>query len=146
VGFPGQNRRWTDDSPAGREERIKHLHESVEAMKQFHRQQLPANEQLNYDLYLTKKAEHFGRGLAVRWCCLGRRRERLIPITQMDGVQQDPAAVLAMMPRQTVSDYEDMLGRLERLPVLVDQNMDLMKEGLKTIRPRRSRCGMCRNR
>src|ERR1700739_4643939 len=51
VGFPGQNRRWTDDSPAGREARIKHLGESTAPMKQFHRELLPPNAQLNYHLY-----------------------------------------------------------------------------------------------
>jgi uncharacterized protein (DUF885 family) len=49
----------------------------------------------------------------------------------MDGVQQDPAAVLALMPRQAIADYEDMLTRLEYLPVVVEQSMALMQEGLK---------------
>ena len=29
VGFPGQNRRWTDESPEGIAARIRHLHESL---------------------------------------------------------------------------------------------------------------------
>ena len=33
TGFPGQNRRWSDDSPAGIEARKKHLHESAAALK-----------------------------------------------------------------------------------------------------------------
>jgi uncharacterized protein (DUF885 family) len=51
VGFPGQNRRWSDDSPAGIEARIKHLHESLATLKTISRDGLPAAEQLNYDLY-----------------------------------------------------------------------------------------------
>ena len=35
AGFPGQNRRWSDDSPAGIEARKKHLHESAAALKVF---------------------------------------------------------------------------------------------------------------
>src|SRR5215469_4893205 len=130
VGFPGQNRRWTDDSPAGREERIKHLHESVGAMKQFHREQLPESEQLNYDLY-WKRLQNGEEGLQYGGAAWSGGGNIWIPVTQMDGVQQDPAALLAMMQRRTVSDYEDILARLEALPVVVDQNMDLMKEGLK---------------
>jgi uncharacterized protein (DUF885 family) len=130
VGFPGQNQRWTDDSPAGRDARINHMRESAVAMKQFHCERLPANEQLNYDLYL-KRLQNSEEGLQYGGAAWGGDGNIWIPITQMDGVQQDPAALLAMMPRQTVSDYEDILARLEALPVVVDQNMDLMKEGLK---------------
>src|ERR1700731_5488598 len=47
AGFPGQNRRWSDDSPAGIEARKKHLHESAVALKGFLRDSLPRGEQLN---------------------------------------------------------------------------------------------------
>ena len=33
VGYPGHNREWRDDSPAGIEARQKHLHESVAGLK-----------------------------------------------------------------------------------------------------------------
>ncbi|HKF39986.1 MAG TPA: DUF885 domain-containing protein [Candidatus Acidoferrum sp.] len=130
VGFPGQNRRWTDDSQAGRETRIKHMRESTVAVKQFHRELLPPNEQLNYDLYV-KRLQNSEEGLQYGGAPWGGGGNIWIPITQMDGVQQGPADVLAMMPRQTVSEYEDIMARLEALPVLVDQNMYLMKEGLE---------------
>src|SRR3981189_269492 len=37
AGFPGQNRRWTDDSHAGIEARKKHLYESAATLKTFAR-------------------------------------------------------------------------------------------------------------
>ena len=52
VGFPGQDDRWTDDSPAGIAGRKKHLVDSLAALKGIHRAELPAGEQLNFDLYL----------------------------------------------------------------------------------------------
>src|SRR5277367_6512056 len=52
VGFPGQNRRWSDDSPQGIAERKQHLRESLAKLKSFARTSLPEREQLNYDLYL----------------------------------------------------------------------------------------------
>jgi len=130
VGYPGQNRRWTDDSPAGREAHIKHLHESVQALKQFHRDQLPANEQLNYDLYL-KRLQLCEEGLPFGGDALGGAGSVWLPINQMGGVQQDAPSLLALMPNQTVADYEDILARLESLPVAVEQSMDWMKDGLK---------------
>src|SRR5260370_22185560 len=51
VGYPGQNRRWTDESPAGFDTRVKHLRESLAALQQFKRESLPPSEQLNFDLY-----------------------------------------------------------------------------------------------
>ena len=129
VGFPGQNRRWTDESPAGREARIQHLHESLNAMKQFRREQLPANEQLNYDLYL-KRLQIADEGLQYGGTALGGGNV-WIPITQMEGVQQQPAGILALMPHQTGSDYEDILARMQALPELVDQTITEMKEGLQ---------------
>jgi uncharacterized protein (DUF885 family) len=129
VGYPGQNRRWSDESPAGIEERRKHLRESLEALKQFHREQLPAGEQLNYDLYL-KRLQLCEEGVRFGGDALGGYPVWL-PINQMGGVQQDPASLLELMPHQTVADYEDILARLEALPVLIEQDMALMKEGLK---------------
>lgn len=130
VGYPGQNRRWTDDSPAGYEARVKHLRESLDTMKEIHRDALPQSEQLNYDLYL-KNLQASEESLKYGGSPLGVTGNRWIPVTQMDGVQQDPAALLALMSRQTVTDYDDILGRLESLPTVVEQSLVLMQEGLK---------------
>lgn len=129
VGFPGQNRRWTDQSPEGFESRVRHLRESLEAMKRFHREQLPPSEQFNYDLYL-KRLQLCDEGLQFGGSAIGGGN-RWIPITQMDGVQQGPASTLALMPHQTVSDYEDILARMEALPLLVEQSMEQMRAGLQ---------------
>jgi uncharacterized protein (DUF885 family) len=51
VGYPGQNRRWSDDSPQGIEARKAHLAASLKKLEAISRDALPAAEQLNYDLY-----------------------------------------------------------------------------------------------
>jgi len=128
VGYPGQNRRWTDESPAGYELRVKHLRESLSAIKQFHRDQVPPNEQLNYDLYL-KNLQLFDEGLQYGGSPIGGGNI-WIPVTQLDGVQQDPAALLAVMPHQSVQDYDDILARLAALPQVVNQAIARMKGGI----------------
>jgi uncharacterized protein (DUF885 family) len=134
VGFPGQNRRWSDDSAEGIEQRRKHLHESLAALKKISRDALPAEEKLNYDLYreLLETAEE---GLQYGDDPLPFRNvvpgNVWMPVTQMGGIQQDAAAILANMPRRTVADYEDILARLEALPKSVEQNLVLLQEGLK---------------
>src|SRR5437879_1881415 len=65
TGFPGQDDRWVDDSPAGIARRKKHLAESLTALKGISRADLPAGEQLNFDIYLdlveaASEGLHFG--------------------------------------------------------------------------------------
>jgi uncharacterized protein (DUF885 family) len=134
AGFPGQNRRWRDDSPGGIETRKKHLHESAAALKAFSRDSLPRAEQINYDLYsdLLNTAEE---GLQYGDDPLPFRnvvpQNLWMPINQMGGVQQEAADTISTMPNRSVADYEDILARLEALPVLVEQEQALLEEGLK---------------
>jgi uncharacterized protein (DUF885 family) len=134
AGFPGQNRRWTDDSDAGIEARTKHLHESAATLKTFSRGSLPRAEQLNYDLYfdLLSTAEE---GLQYGDDPLPFRnvvpQNNWMPINQMSGVQQGAAETISTMPNRSVADYEDIMARLEALPVYVKQHQTLMEEGLK---------------
>jgi len=134
VGFPGQNRRWSDNSREGVEARVKHLHESLTQLKSISREALPPEEQLNYDLYreLLETAEEglqYGDGPAPFRDVVPSNV--WMPMTQMGGIQQGAAEVLSTMPRRTVADYEDILARLEALPKKVEQNTEMLREGLK---------------
>jgi uncharacterized protein (DUF885 family) len=134
VGFPGQNRRWKDESQAGFDARVSHLQESLTAIKRIDRATLPAREQLNYDLYrelLETSVEGLPYGddpLPFRNVVPGNR---WMPLTQMGGIQQDAAGTLASAPKEKVSDYEDILARLEALPLGVNQNLEMLRDGLK---------------
>src|SRR5713101_4293545 len=134
VGFAGQNRHWRDDSREGIDARIRHLHESLAELKSISRDELPAEEQLNYDLYreLLETADgglQFGDDPApFRDVVPGNV---WMPLTQMGGIQQGKASTLATMPHRSVADYEDILTRLEALPKSVEQNLVLLQEGLK---------------
>src|SRR3989441_7942192 len=134
VGFPGLNRRWSDDSREGLEARIKHLHESLSGLKAISRDALPAGEQLNYDLY-RELLETAAEGLQYGDDPLPFRSvvpaNIWMPITQMGGIQQGIASTLATMPHKSVSEYEDVLARLEAVPRNVEQNLALLQEGLK---------------
>jgi len=46
-----------------------------------------------------------------------------MPLTQLDGVQQDVPSTIAKMPAGTVGEYEDILARLAAVPVLVSQTI-----------------------
>ncbi len=134
VGFPGQNRHWRDDSREGIAARISHLHESLAELKSVSRDELPAEEQLNYDLY-RETLEAAAEGLQYGDDPAPFRdvvpANLWMPITQMGGIQQGRASTLAVMPHRSVADYEDILTRLEALPKSVEQNLVLLQEGLK---------------
>ncbi len=128
LGFPGQNRRWRDKSPQGIELRKKHLRESIATLKTIRREELPEVEKLNYDLYGRFLADleegtQYGddAGGGSLW----------MPLNQLGGIQQGAAAILALMPHETVADYEDILARLEALPSAVEQTLALLQDGLK---------------
>ncbi len=133
VGYPGQNSRWIDDSPAGIERRKKHLAESLAALKQIHRDALPASEQLNYELY-SQLLETSQQGLQYGDDPLPFRfvvpRNLWMPMNQMDGIQQDAASTLANTPHHTLAEYEILLERLGTLHMAVDNETALLKAGL----------------
>jgi uncharacterized protein (DUF885 family) len=134
VGYPGQDSRWTDDSPAGIEARKKHLRDSLAALKKFDRAALPPAEQLNYDLYLDL-LQTSEEGLQYGDDPMPFRtvvpRNLWMPLDQMEGIPQHAASTLANMPHRTVADYETILERLSALPGVVDQQIALLQEGLK---------------
>jgi uncharacterized protein (DUF885 family) len=134
FGFPGQNSRWTDETPAGFAARDAHLRESLATLDKIDRATLPASEQLNYDLYhelLSTSVEGLKYGddpFPFRGVVPGNR---WMPLTQMNNPLGDAADTLESSPRDKVSDYEDILARLDALPALVDQTMALMQEGVR---------------
>lgn len=122
VGYPGQNDRWTDQSLEAIERRKRELAAPMKLIESIDRSKLSAADQLNYDLF-RKNHEDAIEG--------ARFKQEYQPINQMGGVQQDVAEMLEMSPRVTVSDYENILKRLESVPTLIDQIIVLMEKGLE---------------
>jgi uncharacterized protein (DUF885 family) len=133
IGYPAQNNRWIDDSPAGIERREKHLAESIAALKEIHRDALPASEQLNYELY-SQLLETSQQGLQYGDDPLPFRfvvpRNLWMPLNQMEGIQQEAASTLANTPHHSVAEYDTILERLKALPAAVDQQLALLQAGL----------------
>jgi uncharacterized protein (DUF885 family) len=120
VGEPGHNHRWTDLSPAAIERRKAELEIPARVLATIDRAQVPPADQDHFDLFAR----------ATQEALEGRRfPAELMPVSQMQGVQQSVAQLLAMMPASRQSDYDDMLARLEGVPVLVDQTIALLREG-----------------
>ena len=88
VGYPGQNRRWTDNSLEAIERRKRELQTPLKVIQTIDRSKLDTADQLNYDL--------FSRGL--RQQIEGTRfKGEYLAINQLGGVQQDVPQMLEML-------------------------------------------------
>lgn len=121
VGYSGQNGKWTDDSMAAIERRKREMEAPMKALKSIDRTSLSKADQLNYDIF------EYGLAMSLE----GRQFPgELMPINQLNGVQESPANTIAQNPTATVKDYDDILSRLRGVPTLIDQSISLMKAGL----------------
>jgi uncharacterized protein (DUF885 family) len=123
LGIREQNGRWTDQSAEAIARRQALLDLPVRALATIDRAALSPADRLNYDLF-RRRAEEWLDGRRFPW--------RLMPVTQLGGLQQSVPEMLGeLMPTRTEADYEAILNRLRGTPVLVDQTIALMKEGLR---------------
>ena len=86
------------------------------------RNALPGDEQVNYDIFetqLTERVASYGFG------------EQYLTINADSGFHSSFAQIWEAMPFQTVKGYENYLARLRAFPRYMEQNIALMREGLK---------------
>jgi uncharacterized protein (DUF885 family) len=121
VGYPGQNRRWSDLSLDAIERRKRELQSPSKVIQSIKRAKLSPGDQLSYDLF-EKNMKQAIEGT--------RFKSEYFLLTQMNGVQQDAARFLEISPHNSVKDYEDLIARLNALPVLIDQTIVLLEKGL----------------
>jgi uncharacterized protein (DUF885 family) len=120
VGYPGQDERWTDNSPAAIARRQRELPDRLLVLRAIDRRRLAVSDQLSYDIFKRSTEEsiegaHFPR--------------ELLAVTQRDGPQY-LASVLAKMPTGSVADYDRILARLAALPTVLAQTRVLLDSGL----------------
>lgn len=121
LGDRRYNGRWEDASLAAIERRHKHTVETLKRLRAIGRAGLPPADRLNYDLFedqLKLQIEEH----SFRWY--------LIPLNQRDGIQTSNELGDAL-PFDSVKDYEDWISRLRAFPALMDQTIELMREGVR---------------
>ncbi|MEY2477004.1 MAG: hypothetical protein QOG87_2319 [Actinomycetota bacterium] len=121
YGWPGRHTRWTDLRPEAREARHRKLHERRAELDTIDRSALDPVDTVTYDLFEWDLADRTER-IALR--------DELQPLDQLQGPQQDPAMVMAAMPASSDDDRAAMVERLARLAPLIDQSIDLMRDGM----------------
>jgi uncharacterized protein (DUF885 family) len=120
TGVPGYDHRWMDHSLEAYTRRNRELEHPVLVAATIDRDQLSPSDQVNLDLFRRNAEEALE----------GRRfPAELLPLNQMGGVQQNVAQILGLMSFSRAADYENLLARLEAVGTLVDQNIELLREG-----------------
>ncbi len=133
IGYPGQNRRWTDYSQTAIDARGARLKISLQRLQGIDRGPLGPDDQLSFDLY-RELLETAIKGLDFQNDAVPIRNvvphNLLMPINQLEGIQQDIPRTIALMPTATRDDYEDIVSRLEGVGAVVDQTIALMRRGV----------------
>jgi uncharacterized protein (DUF885 family) len=133
IGYPGQNRRWTDYSQTAIDARAARLKTSLQRLSGIDRGPLGQGDQLSFDLY-RELLETAIKGLDFQNDAVPIRgvvpHNLLMPINQLEGIQQDIPRTIALMPTATRDDYENIVARLEGVGAVVDQTIALMGRGL----------------
>ncbi len=123
LGVPGDHHRWADDSLEAVARRESDDVRALGVLKTIPRTELEGDDRLNYDLLMER---------LVSWVDGHRFPGEYLVIDQMGGVQQSVARTLAMMPGRSVADYEDILSRLDGVPLLVENALIRLAKGLET--------------
>ncbi len=122
VGYPGLNDRLSDNSIPAIKRRKTETHCQLEALHKIPRQALNDKDRVTYDL-------------AVRDATMAIEGEKFgteyIPISHMNGIQVDTVDLFSAMPVATKEDYKNILVRMDKLPLAIDQTITLLREGLK---------------
>lgn len=122
LGDRRWNDRWGDHSLEAMRKREEHTIDALARLAKIDRAQLSPADQLNYDLF-KKDLETDVEG--------AKFRAYLMPINQRGG----PQTLDELGDRlrfETVKDYEDWVARLRAFPVLMEQEIALMREGART--------------
>ena len=133
IGYPGQNARWTDYSPNAIESRNTYLKKSAARLGSIDSASLPANEQLNYTLYrdllqtAVEGLQFHNDAIPIRSVAPANL---MMPMNQMDGIQQGIPRLMASMPAATREDYENIIARLQGVATAMDQTIALMEKGM----------------
>jgi len=121
LGDRRWNDRWSDDSLESFAHRDVHNHEVLAALAKIDRASLSAADQLNYDLF-KKDYEDSIEGYKFRGF--------LLRLNQRGGIQTTDELADSLW-FETLKDYQDWITRMRTFPALMDQNIALMRQGIK---------------
>ena len=121
LGDRRWNDRWEDISPNALASRQAHRESVLKELAAIPRDALSPADRLNYDIF-RHQYQMVVEGF--------QHRQYLIRTSTLSGVQ-GTEFVVDSLRFQTVKDFDDWLARLDAFPAYMDQNIALMREGMK---------------
>ena len=121
LGDRRWNDKWPDVSSAMIHDEYQHAREVLNQLQAIARTQLSPQDQISYDVFDYNIAE-YAEGERYKWY--------LIRTNTFSGIQTVEGLVNSLR-FETVKDFEDWIGRMNSFPHYLDQNVDLMREGIR---------------
>lgn len=116
------NGSWTDHSDHAYRERYHMAWHHLSQLHAIEKEMLSDFDLLNYHL-LEKGINDYLEGYIFH--------TQYLSVDHLSGIPLEVESVLAMMPKTDEQAYEDILSRLSKIPVLIDQTIDLLVDGVK---------------
>jgi uncharacterized protein (DUF885 family) len=122
LGDPRGQDRWSDNSVKMTRQREQDAKTFLAALENIDRDALSPTEQVNYVLlYDRQKRDIEGQQFP----------NEMMPLNQMEGVQQSIARMMAISQPKNARDYSNMIARLQKVPEVVDQTIAWMRKGME---------------
>jgi len=121
LGDRRWNDQWPDVSLNSLREQFQNGKQELQQLHTIERSELSAEDQLNYDVF-EYNVKDYVESEQYKWY--------LVRTNTFSGIQTIEGLVNSFR-FETVKDYDDWLGRLGNFPAYMDQNISLMREGIK---------------
>jgi uncharacterized protein (DUF885 family) len=119
MGRTDYNDRWTDLSRAARDKRRAEQQEYLQKALYFAPGTLNASQKLSVALLEYELRDDLDNDPYL---------EVIQTVSQSDGFHNDIFETIDAMPSRSVKDYENIVTRMRRVPTLVDQTIELLRE------------------
>lgn len=121
LGDRRWNDQWGDVSLNALREQFQNGRQELKELHAIDRSKLTPEDQLNYDVF-EYNTKDYVESEQYKWY--------LVRTNTFSGIQTVEGLVNSLR-FETVKDYDDWIGRLRNFPAYMDQNIGLMREGIK---------------
>jgi uncharacterized protein (DUF885 family) len=123
CGYEGYGDRWSDISEEAKLRWQRYDKIILDQLSAIDSDNFSEEEQLYYAIF--------------QWTLASKKTDEIfhheyLALNQMEGVHIDTLFYLEAMPRRHLQDFEAILSRLEKIPVLVDQVIELLQKGVQS--------------
>ena len=122
IGDHRYNDRWSDSSLAHVQQQKRDLQEWLGKFHALDSAGLNEQDRLSLQVMLRNLKERI-EGLDLK--------TYEMPVDQFNGIQLELAQFVAIVPFDSTKHYEEYLSRLQQIPRVIDQNIDVLQQGKK---------------